>query len=404
MSSPALNQDMIIEILSRFPVTEIGKSRLMNKECNKRSYESWFLNLNLHRTNSISGYFVQYNERGYELQTSFVDEMRDFGNKKLSIDFLPPGKVKIEACDSSHGVLLCLNETGPSAPDYIICKPTTKQYQIIPNPIMQNYGISFGLAVIGLDPFRFKILRLSRLRNGMNRNHRTFACEVFDSDSFIWKRVRNLRLPKNDGLILSNPVQASGFMHWLSLEDNVVRFCLKTETWSFFKTPNFGVSPKLVRYEGKLGVIRWSGYGEGLNRLWVLKSSFEKSWVKVKDIKNMGLRDDVLWTPSNDVVTLSSWDRVCYYNTNTEKLKIIQMNKEFTSYVCFPFCSDHEEVDLNKTRDGPGVIANNSNPVKASECMSLRFQQLWASSWVIHPFTKASLVLIVSFACGLLLK
>ncbi|VVA93532.1 unnamed protein product [Arabis nemorensis] len=380
MSSPALNQDMIIEILSRFPVTEIGKSRLMNKECNKRSHESWFFNLNLHRTNSISGYLVQYNERGYKHQTSFVDEMRDFENKKLSIDFLPQGKVKIEACDSSHGVLLCLNETGPSVPDYIVCKPTTRQYRIIPNPIMQNCGISFGLAVIGLDPFRYEILRLSRLRNGMNRNNRTFACEVYDSDSFTWKRLKNLRLPKNDGLILSNPVQASGFLHWLSREDNVIRFCLKTETWSFFKTPNFGVSPKLVRYEGKLGVIRWSGYGKGLNRLWVLKSSFEKSWVKVKDIKNMGLRDDVLWTPSNDVVTLSSRDRVCYYNTNTEKLKIIQMNKEFTSYVYFPFCSDYE------------VIANDSNPVKASECMSLMFQQ-----WAIHPFTKASLVLIVLF-------
>ncbi|VVB02472.1 unnamed protein product [Arabis nemorensis] len=351
MSSPAINQDMILEILSYFLVSETGKSRLINKEFNKRSYESWFLNLNLHRTNSISGYLVQYNEGGYKLQTSFVHEVGDFEKKGISIDFLPHGKAKIEACDASHGILLCVNETGPGVPDCIVCKPTTKHYQIIPNPIMQNCGISFGLVVIGLDPFRYKILRLSRLSAGMNRNHRTFACEVFDSDSFIWKRLKNLRLPKEDGLILSNPVQASGFLHWLSWNHNVIRFCLKTETWSFFQTPNFGVSPKLVKYEGKLGVIRWSGYGEALNRLWVLKSSFVKSWVKVKDIKKIGLRDNVLWTPSNDVVTLSSSDRFCFYNTNTEKLKIIQTNREFSNYICFPFCSDYQEVTLRNGLD-----------------------------------------------------
>ncbi|CAN7090589.1 unnamed protein product [Brassica rapa subsp. narinosa] len=260
MNSPVINQDMILEILSRFPASDIEKSRLLNKECNKRSYESWFLNLNRDRTNSISGYFAQYNGGGDNYQTSFVYEKTGSQNNGVSIDFLPPGKVKIEACDASHGIFLCVNETGPSVTEYIVCKPTTKQYQIIPNPTMQTFAGSFGLAVNRLNPFRFKILRLSSL-------------------------------------------------------------------------------------PGKLGVSRWwMTSGEGLNRLWVLKSSFEKSWVKVKDIKGVGIGENVLWTPSNDMVTLSSWDRLCLYNVNTQKLNMIHMKKERTNYVWFPFRSDYERV------------------------------------------------------------
>ncbi|EFH62609.1 hypothetical protein ARALYDRAFT_337954 [Arabidopsis lyrata subsp. lyrata] len=349
MSSPVLNQDIIQEVLSYFPASKIGKFRLLNKECNKRSYESWFLNLNFHRTNYISGYFLERYERGYKLDTSFVHERRDLENKGVSIDFLPQGEGKIKACDASHGILLCVNDTG-IIPEYIVCKPTTKQYQIIPNPKVGRCDKSLGIMVTGLNPFRYKVFRLSK-SPGMNRSLRTFACEVFDSDSFMWKRIKNLRLPRTDGLIFSNPVQASGFLNWISRNNNVIRLCLKTETWSFLHTPNVGIFPELVRYEGKLGVIRhWiNNNQEDVHGLWVLKSSFEKSWIKVKDIKSIGV-DHIVWTPSNDVVMLSSWDRVCLYNINTEKLNLVHTNKDFASYVCFPFCSDYEKIDLDSGR------------------------------------------------------
>ncbi|KAL9861015.1 putative F-box associated interaction domain-containing protein [Arabidopsis thaliana] len=352
MSSPVINQDTIQEVLSYLRGSEIGKLRLINKECNKRSYESWFVNLNLHRTNNISGYFLERYERGYKLDTSFFHERRDLDNKGVSIDFLPQGEVKIKACDARHGILLCYNDTRP-IPEYIVCKPTTKQYQIIPNPKVRSCDKSLGLTVTGLQPFRYKIFRLSK-SPGMTRNLRTFACEVFDSDSFMWKRLKNLRLPRTDGLILSNPVQASGFLHWRSWNHNVIRLCPKTETWSFLHTPNVGLFPELVSYEGKLGVIRhWiNNNQEDVHRLWVLKSSFEKSWEKVKDIESIGV-EHITWIPSNDVVMLSSWDHVCLYNLNTEKLNLVHTNKDFASYVCFPFCSDYERVDLDGRRNGP---------------------------------------------------
>ncbi|CAL9237458.1 unnamed protein product [Arabidopsis halleri] len=340
MNSPVMNQDMIQEDLSYIPASKVGKFRLLNKECNKRSYESWFLNLNLRRTNCISGYFLKRYEEGYK--TNFFHERSDLQNNGVSIDFLPSGKVNTIACDASHGILLCVNNTG-LIPEYIVCKPTTKQYQIIPNTKVGIWDVSFGLAVIGLNPFRYKILRLSQSRRMcMSRgvyyaNHRTFTCEVFDSDSFTWKRLENLRIPRTDGLILSHPVQASGlFLHWRSRNNNVIRFCLKTETWSFFHTPNYDQ--------------------ENVHGLWVLKSSLEKSWEKVKDIKSIG-EDFITWTPRNDVVLFCNWDRVCLYNINTEKLNLDHTNKGFASYVCFPFCSDYEKVDMDERRNiGPTLL------------------------------------------------
>ncbi|KAL1226108.1 hypothetical protein V5N11_010432 [Cardamine amara subsp. amara] len=206
---------------------------------------------------------------------------------------------------------------------------------------MQNHAIIWGLTVIGLNPFRYKIVSLSKSRS-MDRNRKTFVCEVFDSDTFMWKRIKNMRLPKTDGLIRPKPVEAYGCLHWQTWNNNVVRFCPKTEVWSNFPLPNLGEFPALVNYEGKLGVVRrWIDYSE-TNRLWVLKN---KLWEKVKDFNDMGVIVDVIWTPSNDVVMLSSRDRVCFYNTNTEKLKIV---KDLANSVCFPFCSDYERVDLNR--------------------------------------------------------
>ena len=72
----------------------------------------------------------------------------------------------------------------------------------------------------------------------------------------------------------------------------------------------------------------------------------------MKDIKSIGL-GQIVWTQSNDVVMISSWDRVCLNNRNTETLNLIHTNKDFASYVCFLFCFDYEKVDLDERRNGP---------------------------------------------------
>ncbi|KAH0909533.1 hypothetical protein HID58_032854 [Brassica napus] len=290
MTSFDMNPDMIIEILSHSPASLVGKCRLLNKECNKRTYDSSFLKLNLQRTNSVSGYFLEFSER-LRVHSAFVRDLGNIpsGSDEISLDFLPPGRVSIKACDASHGILLCVNDLPVKGrqPEYIVCKPTTKQYMILPKPKTRYFTIALGLMVIGSDPFRYKILRLSQLPGNENRRYSfsfTLVCEVFDSDSFAWKRLNNVELPEEDLLVprAANPVASYGFLHWLTTSNNVFRFCFKTNSWSFFPVPENLASDdslKLTRYDGKVGVISSrSKEGVDYQDLWVLERSFGDSW------------------------------------------------------------------------------------------------------------------------------
>lgn len=365
MSSFDMNPDMIIEILSHSPASLVGKCRLLNKECNKRTYDSSFLKLNLQRTNSVSGYFLEFSER-LRVHSAFVRDLGNIpsGSDEISLDFLPPGRVSIKACDASHGILLCVNDLPVKGrqPEYIVCKPTTKQYMILPKPKTRYFTIALGLMVTGSDPFRYKILRLSQLPGNENRRYNfsfTLVCEVFDSDSFAWKRLNNVELPKEDLLVprTANPVASYGFLHWLTTSNNVFRFCFKTNSWSFFPVPENLASDdslKLTRYDGKVGVISSrSKEGVDYQDLWVLERSLGNSWVHVKEIKRIGL--EPVGFSSNDVVTLADLDGMCSYNMNNGKSQKLQIRapKFFPSYYWtmsyFPFYSDYERSELGRS-------------------------------------------------------
>ncbi|KAJ4877229.1 F-box protein-related [Raphanus sativus] len=369
MASLDINLDMIIEILSHSPASVVGKCRLLNKECNKRTYDSSFLIPNLQRTNSVSGYFLEYSER-LRVHSAFVKDLGNEvarGSDEISLDFLPPGRVSIKACNASHGVLLCVNDLPVKGrqPEYIVCKPTTKQFRILPKPKTRYFTIALGLMVTGTDPFRYKILRLSQLPGKENRRYNfnfTLVCEVFDSDSFAWKRLDNVELPEEDLLVtrIANPVVSYGFLHWLTTSNNVFRFCFKTNSWSFFPVPESLASDsslKLTRYDGKVGVISSrSKEGVDYQDLWVLETSFGDSWVHVKEIKSMGLKP--VGFSSNDVVTLADSDGIRSYNMNNGKSQKLPIRapKFFSSYYWtmsyFPFYSDYERVELNGRSDG----------------------------------------------------
>lgn len=372
-----MNQDMIIDILSRCPASVVDKFRILNKECNQRTYNSSFLQLNLQRTNSVSGYFLQYMHR-YNHISAFVEVL---GNRtcgsEISLDFLPPGRVKIEACDAIHGILLCVNDrpVRGSGPLYIICKPTTKQYLIIPKPKIRYSAVTYGLMVIGSNPFRYKILRLSILPHWQERKYTcnwTYVCEVFDSVSFAWKRLNDVELPERDFLSSWNdiPIASYGVLHWLTVGKNVFRFCLKTETWLLFPVPENLASASfltLSRYEGKLAIISLrSRDGMDYDEVLVLESYFANSWISVKKVKNIGI--EPVWLSGNDVVTLADWnstsihnmirDRIRLYNLNNGKSQKLEIRdprffpSRYSDISYFPFYSDYERVEFDGRSNG----------------------------------------------------
>ncbi|CAN8245384.1 unnamed protein product [Cochlearia groenlandica] len=349
-----MNVDMIMEILSRAPISLVEKCRILNKECNNRTYDSVFHKLNLQKTNSIYGYFYEYLKRG-DVYTGFVKESSNTRREddEMSLGFLPRRgrrSMEIKACDATHGILLCVEDC-ITRPTYIVCKPTTKQYTVIPKPKTRYFTVLLGLMVIGTDPFRFKILRVSRLSIQESRTYRyntPYACEVFDSDTFKWKRIKNFELPQREDIFSSRnckPVVSYGFLHWLTYANNVFRFCFKTDTWSFIPVhenlANDG-SLVLARYEGKLGLV-------SKDELWVLDKCFGSLWVKVKDIKSLGL--EFVEFLGNDVVTLAGQDKICLYNMNNGKSQNLQIRiREFMHFYLFanyfPFYSDYERIEL----------------------------------------------------------
>ncbi|KAH0937707.1 hypothetical protein HID58_005168 [Brassica napus] len=261
MSYPALTQDMVLEILSYCPASSIEKFKFLNTDYYKRMSESWFINLNHSRTNSIFGVFLQYEGYYSTFNSSFVLT----GDGEVSLDFLPIERVKIEACDASHGIFLCVASGYLKKTPYVVCKLTTREYQTIPTP-ETGYStiecdfktIVSGLMVIRTNPLRYKIVKISKQSKIF-----TVICEVFDSDSFVWKRLDDFKQPQGGKFILSSvPVRNNQFLNWLaSSGKNVIRFCMKTETWSLHPLPsdlpNYYSLQLLANQGGKLGIVVW---------------------------------------------------------------------------------------------------------------------------------------------------
>lgn len=98
-----MNEDLILDIMSCCPATEISKFRLLNKACNKRSYEFHFINHHLHKTNSVLGYFIQDHKKhrrpGFVVFGGAEEEAPE--KPRIALEFLPSRGVKIEACEKN---------------------------------------------------------------------------------------------------------------------------------------------------------------------------------------------------------------------------------------------------------------------------------------------------------------
>ncbi|KAH0929470.1 hypothetical protein HID58_015197, partial [Brassica napus] len=306
-----MNEDLILDIMSCCPATEISKFRLLNKACNKRSYEFHFINHHLHKTNSVLGYFIQDHKKhrrpGFVVFGGAEEEAPE--KPRISLEFLPSG---------------------------------------------------------GSNPFRYKIVRVSEPlpweRRKTSEGFYNLNCEVFDSDTYAWKRLNDLELPSGEFLGRSEKPESSyGFLHWLTGKNNVIQFCMQTETWSFFPLPedvmSDGSSLDLVSYEGKLAVLCSNSNSRGGYDLWVLDNSSGKSWANVKDVQVTDIEDKYakpLWFLSNDVILVAGFARLGLYNTNSNKFQYLQKTtQECLPYylprdVCFPFYSNFESICLNE--------------------------------------------------------
>ncbi|KAF2305739.1 hypothetical protein GH714_007941 [Hevea brasiliensis] len=352
MESRDFNLDIIFEILSRSSLKTLARCRLLSKEINSLTYQSAFLNLHCPRTKTISGYFVQ-SLRYNKYSSAFIDN--SCSDYKLSLDFLCV-PVKIEA-STSQGILLC-SYNRERIPRYYVCKPSTEEWQIIPNPKTRYFTEGFAMIVLKSNPLHYRIVRFSRPLGSHKRYH--LRCELFDSMTRAWKQLQEVKFSYGEFLKSFEPtVSACGSLHWLTTKNNILAFHEDIEKYSIYSLPspvyesNTYEYKKLTEYEGKLGLI-CKGTDNSFMDLWVMESYEKKEWCKRQRISIECLREIEKYTNPDvfynaDVALMRGFYKVIFFkfkNGNSADIVTLDKNINMLGTEVFPFKSDFEPSNL----------------------------------------------------------
>lgn len=357
----SLSSDILCEILSRSSLQTVGRCRLVSKECNSLTYESLFMNLLGQRTNTISGYFMQ-GARKSKHSSTFVSadvNVDSHPNSKLSLSFLP-GSVKIVA-STKQGILLCTDDITCRVPKYYVCKPSTQQWEKIPNPRTRYFTEAIGLIVLRSNPLHYKIVRFSRPKSCNSScfyQYHLLRCEIFYSKTWTWRQLREINLPYDTSLELAPAVSACGSLHWLTYHRNsIFSFHENKESCSLISLPHlvydndrYKYDMKLVEYEGKLALM-CMGREDRFMELWVMENYGKQLWNKRQTMSIETLRGEVPNTSpialyNADVALIMEFYKVIFYNIKNGSTNILSLGNYFDDCGIFPFQSDFEPSNL----------------------------------------------------------
>ncbi|XP_066316127.1 F-box protein At5g41720-like [Miscanthus floridulus] len=201
------------------------------------TYKSAFAPLHCRRAAAVSGYLVQSMARN-RYHADFVSMHGSPGAapKAISLDFLPPAHVRVEAVSAHRGLACCVEADTAQPPCYYVCKPASRQWRALP-----SLRVRFRTAAVAMvarpsassTAAEFKVVRFSVLAL-----QDRLRCEVFDSRRFAWRRAPDVPLCPDSLFRPASPtVRAHGAMHWLPWPDrltgaqDVFAFDVRAEAW-----------------------------------------------------------------------------------------------------------------------------------------------------------------------------
>ncbi|XP_059636166.1 F-box protein At5g49610-like [Cornus florida] len=337
----------------------LDRCKSVCKAWNNLTYESSFMPLHCKRTDTVSGYFIQ-EESFKNHRTTFVSiNHSDQSTSKLSLDFLPK-KVNILA-SSNQGILCCVNGYGERS-KYYVCKPSTRQFELLPNPNTELKPDIFAFVVLQSNPLRCKIVRLSCPKQ-FSKYYYKYGCEVFDSQTWRWKELQDIRLP-NGVLIMTreSPVVLRGAIHWRTTNNSVLKFFINEEIYTTFSLPKpicdddddcLYRHKKLVEYKGQLGFICEFPPNAELG-LWVLKNGEKKKVWECGLVLNMDdgalKREEPLASMlalyNAYIVVMQGFYSTIFYNILSRSFDVVKLDFLVQPSQIFPFRSDLEPVNL----------------------------------------------------------
>ncbi|KAI4364278.1 hypothetical protein MLD38_020392 [Melastoma candidum] len=322
--------DVWLEILSRVSLTTLGVCRAVSRQWNLISYEPALMSLRSKRTDTLHGYMVRWYDDVHRQTASFVSSTMPCGDgnghvNPISLEFLRLFGCSIDMEAAHQGIVLCHrdNQKNPRVPQYIVTKPSTKQWVVIPNPRTRNRTLVIDLVVLRSQPvLHYKIVRVS---TPYHKNYAppAYPCEVFDSETWKWKKLGDIKLSRDYYMChFGKKVTVSGTTCvLLSCPDRIFMFDLIKETWIILSLPFEKVDVDewidLVKVEGKLGVLRRDSAD---NELWLMKD-----------------RHNIVWCKTKYEATVD----------DSQEVMMVHYRRHLTwPAAVFPFCCDFEQTNL----------------------------------------------------------
>ncbi|KAJ4953306.1 hypothetical protein NE237_030138 [Protea cynaroides] len=361
-SSLTLPGDAIwYEILSYVTLDDLlQRCRWVCRDWKYLTYDSTFKRLHSQRTQSFSGYLIQYlkKDENYPVLnygTSFISSVAAYPSS-ISLDFLPNSAdviIRVEATSNQAQGLVCCLTYEPvldHIPRYYVCKPLTRQWTQIPTPITHDLTKRMAIVIKKSHPLHYKIIRLSW---SSMKTRQIFHYEIFDSKNWEWTTILKV---------------------WIDDPKEMLSFDVEKRNWSLYSLPRSQEEVKeaiigdikisllpqekvevncdlhVVNCEGNLGVLYhvsrlWM-------ELWVMEDYLNKTWkkkfrVRLEPLKQIVGEYFVLAMDSMDMMLLQNGDKLISYNyTNgilTQVMKIEDLN------ICnpiFQFNSDNVDCYL----------------------------------------------------------
>lgn len=344
--------DVVLEILSRVPVDKAAKIQSLSKFHAKASYCSYYKDLVAQNQLQpfLDGFLLQsYGSKKY---LSFVSpQLNSFPPLDVSLSFLPGCDVKIQAV-APNGLLLCHSRHPIRCKQhfYTVCKLSTKQWKGLPIPRTRYFTENIAMYVLCSNPLHFKILRLSQDQIPSRRPlpYSYTICELFDSKTWRWKLLDDMKSCSGSVVSHSPAVFASGSAHWKMGDGvSIYAFDFYSETWSKIDMPDMRNNDKattwntqLVEYEGKLGIMQEFNKPEYSTEIWVMENYSHKSWAKKFDF--LGHMPMTLYGSEVSMMWLD-YSKVGFSNLETGKCHYKKLEESYyEGLLVFPFFSDFQ--------------------------------------------------------------
>ncbi|WCJ37165.1 F-box and associated interaction domains-containing protein [Euphorbia peplus] len=249
------NNDMMIDILLRLPLKCLLQSKCVCKWWNHLIRDPLFISSYSRRNpqHQISGFFLQkflFLELYSRLEFIRFEGEVD-ASPQPSLSFIQDDKgVCIQS--SCNGLLLCSSfRCHEEDRKYYICKPTTKQYQLLPE---LNCKTVFAID-IAYDPRlspHYKIICICNSNQLVNH----WQIKIYDAATSSWRVSGNPVIISHDLLTLhSRGVFWKGALHWVGTRNSLLRFEIQRE--HVVKIPMPAMPDR--RSERKIGYFGESG-------------------------------------------------------------------------------------------------------------------------------------------------